>query len=62
MIRHSSRCGHGRGSGRGRTRLVVGLSPGDVPAGQNYPVNDGIVESSTHEVVQQALGNALNIE
>ncbi|KAH9705011.1 Endonuclease [Citrus sinensis] len=58
MIRRSSR----RGRGRGRTRLVVGLTPGDVPAGENDPVDEGIVESSTHEVVQQAPGDAPNIE
>ena len=64
MIRRSSRRGRGRGHGRGRgrTRLVAGLTPGDVPAGENDPVDEGIVESSTHEVVQQAPGNAPNIE
>ena len=62
MIRRSSRRGHGRGRGRGRTRLVAGLTPGDVPAGENDPVNERIVESSTHEVVQQAPGNAPNFE
>ncbi|KAH9658749.1 Endonuclease [Citrus sinensis] len=60
MIRRSSR--RGRGRGRGRTRLVAGLTSGDVPAGENIPVDEGIVESSTHEVVQQAPGNAPNIE
>ena len=54
MIRRSSRrgSGRGRGRGRGRTRLVAGLTSGDVPAEENDPVNEGIVESSTHEVVQ----------
>ncbi|KAH9667429.1 hypothetical protein KPL70_021042 [Citrus sinensis] len=49
MIRRSSRRGRGRGHGSGRTRLVAGFTPGDVPAGENDPVNEGIVESSTHE-------------
>ena len=48
MIHHCSR--------RGCTRLVAGLTPGDVPAGENNLVNEGIVESSMHEVVQQAPG------
>ena len=56
MIRRSSR------RGRGHTRLVAGLTPGDVPAGENDLINEGIVKSSTHEVVQQALVNAPNIE
>ena len=56
MIRRSSR------RGRGHTRLVAGLTPGDVPAGESDPVNEGIVKSSTHEVVQQGPGNATNIE
>ncbi|KAH9657944.1 Endonuclease [Citrus sinensis] len=43
MIRRSSR------RGRGHTRLVAGLTPGDVPAGENDLINEGIVESSTHE-------------
>lgn len=47
---------------RGRTRLVAGLTPGDVPVGENDPVDEGIIESSTHEVVQQAPGDASNIE
>ena len=54
MIHHSS--------SRGRTRLVAGLTPRDVPTRENDPINEGIVESPTHEVVQQALGNAPNIE
>ena len=58
MIRRSNR----RGRRRGHTRLVAGSTPGDVPAGENNPVNEGIVKSSTHEVVQQALVNAPNIE
>ncbi|GAY67401.1 hypothetical protein CUMW_256140 [Citrus unshiu] len=58
MIRRSNRCGRDRG----RTRLVVGLTPGDVPVGENDPVNEGIIESSTHEVVQQAPRNAPNIQ
>ena len=62
MIRRSSRRGSSRGRGRGRTRLVAGLTSGDVPAGENNLVNEGIVEFSTHEVVQQALGNAPNFE
>ncbi|KAH9671308.1 Endonuclease [Citrus sinensis] len=62
MIRCSSRRGSERGCGCGRTRLVAGLTPGDVPAAENDPVNEGIVESSTHKVVQQAPGNAPNIE
>ena len=44
MIRRSSR------RGRGHTRLVAGLTPGDVPVGENDLINEGIVESSTHEV------------
>ena len=62
MIRRSSRRGRGRGRGRGHTRLVAGLTPGDVPVGENDPVNEGIVESSTHKVAQQAPKNALDIE
>ena len=64
MIHRSSRRGRGRGCGCGcgRTRLGARLTPGDVPAGENDPVNEGIVESSTLEVVQQAPGNASNIE
>ena len=62
MIRHSSRRGRGCGLGWGRTRLVAGLTPRGIPAGENDPVNEGIVESSMHEVVQQAPGNAPNIE
>ena len=58
MIYRSNR----RGRGRGRTRLVAGLTPGDVPAGENVPVDEGIVESLMHEVVQQAPGNAPNFE
>ena len=56
MLRRSSRCG------RGHTTPVVGLTSCSVPAGENEPVNEGVVESSTHEIPQQALGNALNIE
>ena len=60
MIHRSSR--RGRGRGHGRTRLVPRLTSRDVPAGENDPVNKGIVESSTHKVVQQAPKNAPNIE
>ena len=62
MIRRSNRHGCRRGRGRGHTRLVAGLTLGDVPAGENDTVNKGIVEFSTHEVVQQTPGNAPNIE
>lgn len=38
------------------------MTPGDVPAGKNDPINEGIVEYSTHEVAQQAPANVSNIE
>ena len=56
MIRRSNR------RGRIRTKSIVGLTQGDVPAGENNPVNEGVVESSTHEVAQRALRNISNIE
>ena len=36
--------------GRGCTRLVVGLTPGSAPARESKYVNEGVVESSTHEI------------
>ena len=62
MIRRSNKHGRRRGHGRDCTRLVAGLTPGDVPAGEHIPVDEGIVESSMHGVVQQAPGNALDFK
>ena len=56
MLHHSSRCG------RGHTRPMAGLTSGSVPAGESEPVIEGVVESSTHEIAQQAPGNGPNIE
>ena len=47
---------------RGRTRPIAGLTSGSVPMGESEPVNERVVESSTHEIAQQALGNAPNIK
>ena len=56
MLHHSSR------RGCGRTRPIAGLTSGSVPMGESEPANEGIIESSMHEIAQHALGNALNIE
>ena len=56
MLRRSSRHGHGR------TRPIVGLTSGSVPARGSELANEGIVESSTHEIAQQTPGSAPNIE
>ena len=68
MLRCSSKRGRGRGCGcgcgfgRGRSKLVAKLAPNYVPAEENKPVNERIVESSMHEVAQQAPRNVPNIE
>ncbi|KAK9181146.1 hypothetical protein WN944_024283 [Citrus x changshan-huyou] len=56
MLRRISR------RGRGRTRPIAGLTSSSVPAVESEPVNEGVVESSMHEIAQQALGNAPDIE
>ena len=56
MLRRSNR------RGRDRTRPIAGLTSGSVPAGESEPVNEGIIEPSTHEIAQQTPGNAPNIE
>lgn len=48
--------------GCGRTRLVAGLTPSVVPVEEREPINEGIVESSTHEIAQLQLENVPNIE
>lgn len=48
-------------SGGSHTRLVVRLTPGSVPTAESEPMNEEIVESSTHEIAQQAPENVLNI-
>ena len=58
MLRHSSRHGHGHG----HTRLATGLTFGNVPIRESEPMNQGVVESFAHEMVQQALENVLNID
>ena len=55
MLRRSSR------RGRGRTRPIAGLTSSSVPVGESETANKGIIESSTHEIAQQASGNAPNI-
>ena len=56
MIRCSNR------GGCSCTKSVDGLTPGDVPAAENNPVNERVVESSTHEVAQQTPRNVSNLE
>ena len=53
---------HGSKLGRGRTSPIAGLTSGSVNAGESEPMNEGVFESSTHEIAQQALGNVPNIE
>lgn len=48
--------------GRGRNRLLVGLVLDVAPQGENEHVNEVIVESSMHEITQQAPVNISNIE
>ena len=58
MLCCSSRCGHGCG----RTSPVSGLTSDSIPAEKSEPMNEGVVESSTHERAQHAPGNVPNIE
>lgn len=56
------RCNSGRGCGCCHTRLVTRLTLDGIPIGDSELVNDRVVKSSTHEIVQQASENVLNIE
>ena len=55
-------CSSRWGRGCGRTRPVSGLTSGSVSVEESEPMNEGVVESSTHERAQQAPGNVPNIE
>ena len=56
MLHRSNRRGHGC------TRPITGLASSSVLAGKSEPMNEGVVESSTHEIAQHAPWNILNIE
>ena len=58
MLCCSSRCDRGCG----RTSPVYGLTSDSVLAEKSEPMNEGVVESSTHERAQHAPGNVPNIE